>query len=314
LALALAAGGCQRRLLFLGSSLGSAGLFGLGLGLLADAFAGDVDHHRPLTGAPSGLVLQRVEHLDARLALHDQLTLLVFGPEVDLGEVTAVLAPAVAHPALAGQGVPRPHHLDEAHGVAAQLGAPAPIGEELAEDAHHQHAGGVDRGHALGLGEGLVDVHRVEVAAGAGVARELHPVDGRLHQRGELFSDADRLEIQFAGGHQALSFMARTTRVRRARKIRFPSSSRPSSSITAMSMRFPEGPMRSRTSATLVETRMRSPAKIGRSYSKPCSACSRDLMPTPSSSRRSAAEWKLAGKVGGATMVGNPEARAYSSS
>ncbi len=67
--------------------------------------------------------------------------------------------------------------------------------------------------------------------------------------------------------------------------------------------------------ATLLRTVNLSPATIGRAYSKLCSACSKCL-PCESirPSRRSVAALSVVGKVGGATTLRYPAARAAASS
>src|SRR5262249_24013383 len=195
----------------------------------------------------------RVEELDLRAAFHHQLALLIFGPQLKVRVVAPVLAEPIDDAAFADHGVARPHHLDEANGVFAKLGAPRPVGDELAPKPHHQHSRSVDGRHPDAAGVDLIDVDGIEVSGRSGIAGELNAIHRRLRQGGQLVAHVHAFEVQPTGGHQSVSLVARTTRVRRARTTRLPSSSRPSSWMRATSF-FPAGPWRSKTSATRVET------------------------------------------------------------
>src|SRR5262249_43931202 len=120
-------------------------LVGDGRRRMDQALAGHVDDDRSLAGALPILVFERVEHLDLGVALEHQLTFLVLGPKLNLSEVSTALTEPIRDSTLADHRIARPDHLDEANAVASKLRPSCPVGNQLRQESHYQHAGRVHR-------------------------------------------------------------------------------------------------------------------------------------------------------------------------
>src|SRR6185369_10502601 len=97
------------------------------------------------------LVFGRIEDSERRVTFQYQFALLVFGPDVELDGVLAVLAVAIADAAFAHEGVPGPDEANEPGREPSNLRAARPVGDQLAEKALPERRRGVDARHAQSL-------------------------------------------------------------------------------------------------------------------------------------------------------------------
>ena len=89
--------------------------------------------------------------------------------------------------AVAGEG----HRLEARRQPDEVLRPAGPVGDELAEEGHRQHAVCDHRRKAAVARERLVIVDAIEVARGAGVLHELRGRDRRLFDERQRIADAD---------------------------------------------------------------------------------------------------------------------------
>src|SRR5204862_7623450 len=111
--------------------------------------------------------------------------------------------------AAAGHDVLEPHERGEADAELLPPAGAGPVGERLRDDAHREHAVGEHAAHARGLRELVVLVDGVEVAGGAGVARELDLLDGALDERRQLVAHVDVLRVDLSVFHSRTTVTAR---------------------------------------------------------------------------------------------------------
>ena len=134
------------------------------------------------------------------LPLHDNVVVLVLGPNVDVDAGFTIVLAAIHHHAFGGEDVTGPHQLLKRRRRLQHAAIFQPALHGFDGKAQRRRAVGKDRAVAGGLGEVVVEMQGAPVEGGAGKLGDLHAGDGGLLQGRDGIAELDGVPVQARHG------------------------------------------------------------------------------------------------------------------